>query len=80
MGCMGGPFAVKPFTDLVISPLGVVPKKEPHKFRLIHHLSLSRGGSVNDAIDLEVCTVSYTCSSCLGSPLWKRGADSKIQY
>lgn len=52
---MGGPFPSLPLADLVISPLGVVPKKEPNKFRVIHHLSFPKGGSVN-----EVCTVSYT--------------------
>lgn len=57
---MGGPFPSAPFADLVVSPLGVVPKKEPNKFRLIHHLSFLKGGSVNDAIDPEECTVSYT--------------------
>ncbi|XP_040186277.1 uncharacterized protein LOC120918659 [Rana temporaria] len=57
---MGGPFKEQPIRDLVVSPLGVVPKKEPNKFRLIHHLSFPKGGSVNDAIDPEACTVSYT--------------------
>lgn len=40
--------------------MGVVPKKEPNKFRLIHHLSFPKGGSVNDFIDPEQYTVSYT--------------------
>lgn len=60
LGRMGGPFEAKPLNDLVVSPLGVVPKKEPNKFRLIHHLSFPKGGSVNDFIDPYVCTVSYT--------------------
>ncbi|XP_077338353.1 uncharacterized protein LOC143983017 [Lithobates pipiens] len=60
LGRMGGPFEVQPWGDLVVSPLGVVPKKEPGKFRLIHHLSFPKGGSVNDFIDPEACTVSYT--------------------
>lgn len=37
-----------------------MPKKEPNKFRLIHHLSFPKGRSVNDAIDPEECTVLYT--------------------
>lgn len=57
---MGGPFPSLPLADLVISPLWVVPKKEPNKFRVIHHLSFTKAGSVNDVIDLEVCAVSYT--------------------
>ena len=60
LGRMAGPFGVAPLADLVVSPLGVVPKKEPNKFRLIHHLSFPKGGSVNDAIDPEACSVSYT--------------------
>lgn len=43
LGCMSGPFAIRPLQDLVVSPLGVVPKKEPNKFRLIHHLSFPKG-------------------------------------
>ena len=44
LGRMGGPFVSPPLDDLVVSPLGVVPKKEPNKFRLIHHLSFPKGG------------------------------------
>ncbi|KAM9319746.1 uncharacterized protein PAF06_004160 [Gastrophryne carolinensis] len=57
---MAGPFSDPPLKDLVVSPLGVVPKKERGKFRLIHHLSFPRGGSVNDGIDKELASVSYT--------------------
>ncbi|CAJ0965846.1 unnamed protein product [Ranitomeya imitator] len=34
LGRMAGPFPTPPLEDLVISPLGVVPKKEPNKFRM----------------------------------------------
>lgn len=44
LGRMAGPFSSAPFPDLVVSPLGVVPKKEPNKFRLILHLSFPKGG------------------------------------
>ena len=40
-GRLAGPF---------VSPLGVVPKKSPGEFRLIHHLSFPKGASVNDGI------------------------------
>lgn len=54
-----GPFKTKPFHDLVCSPLGVVPKKDPNSFRLIHDLSYpSWGSSVNSFIpkdNSEVC-------------------------
>ncbi|XP_066430821.1 vomeronasal type-2 receptor 26-like [Eleutherodactylus coqui] len=57
---MAGPFQEPPLADFVVSPLGVVPKREPNKFRLIHHLSYSKGASVNDGIDAELCSVVYT--------------------
>lgn len=56
---MVGPFAVPQVGDLVVSPLGVVPKKEPNQFWLIHHLSQPKGGSVIDTIDPALCSVSY---------------------
>lgn len=56
---MAGPFGVPPLGDLVVSPLGVVLKREPNQIRLIHHLSYLKGGSVNDAIDPALCSVSY---------------------
>lgn len=46
-GRLAGPFLVPPFSNLRVFPLGVVPKKEPGKFRLIHHLSYPKGDSVN---------------------------------
>ncbi|KAM9329440.1 uncharacterized protein PAF06_002568 [Gastrophryne carolinensis] len=59
LGRMAGPFSVPPMERLVVSPLGVVPKKERGKFRLIHHLSFPKGTSVNDGIDKELSSVSY---------------------
>lgn len=41
------------------SPLGIVPKKNPSEFRLIHHLSFPRGSSINDSIPSEVSSVVY---------------------
>ena len=45
------------------SPLGVVPKKNPGEFRLIHHLSYPKGYSVNDGISSEYTSVSYATIS-----------------
>ncbi|XP_041438056.1 uncharacterized protein LOC121399992 [Xenopus laevis] len=58
-GRMAGPFEEVPIKDLVVSPLGIVPKKEPGKFRMIQHLSYPEGASVNDALDKEQCSVQY---------------------
>ena len=48
-----------PFPSFRVSPLGVVPKKAPGEFRLIHHLSYPRGSSVNDSIPPEFSSVYY---------------------
>ena len=50
-----------------MSPLGVVPKKTPGEFRLIHHLSYPTGNSVNDGISAEFSSVRYaTISDAIG--------------
>lgn len=38
-GRIAGPFSSPPFTDFRLSPLAIVPKKEPNSYRLIHNLS-----------------------------------------
>jgi hypothetical protein len=38
-GRVGGPYETPPFSNRRCSPIGLVPKKAPGKFRLIHHLS-----------------------------------------
>ena len=38
LGRISGPWPTPPFPNLVISPVGLVPKKLPGAFRLIHHL------------------------------------------
>ena len=58
-GRLAGPFMNRPLYPFRISPLGVVPKKTPGEFRLIHHLSYPRGSSVNDGIAPEHTSVSY---------------------
>ena len=43
------------------SPIGVIPKKhQPNKWRLIVDLSSPNGASVNDGIDKEIYSLSYT--------------------
>jgi hypothetical protein len=53
-----GPFCMRPFPSLQISPIGLVPKKSGD-FRLIHHLSHPKGKSVNDFLDPKMKTVKY---------------------
>lgn len=54
-----GPFAHPPFVCYQCSPLGIVPKKDAGKFRVIHHLSYPEGQSVNDQISKEHSSVCY---------------------
>ncbi len=60
LGRIAGPFHEKPLPDLIISPIGLVPKSEPGKYRLIQHLSYPEGESINDGIDRGMCKVNYT--------------------
>ena len=43
------------------NPIGIIPKPlQPGKFRLIVDLSSPLGGSVNDGIDRNLCSLQYT--------------------
>ena len=42
-----------------ISPIGIIPKKPPGSYRIIHHLSFPYGESVNDFIPREYSSVAY---------------------
>ena len=55
------PFATPLFLNFSTSPIGLVPKKDPSEFRLIHHLSYPQGEgtSVNDFIPDHCSTVKY---------------------
>ena len=58
-GRLAGLFPAGHSEILNISPIGLVPKKEPGAFRIIHHLSFPAGASVNDFIPRECTTVGY---------------------
>ena len=58
-GRIAGPFHNPPFPVFRVSPLGVVPKKTPGEFRIIHHLSYPQGSSVNDGISTDNTSVQY---------------------
>lgn len=57
---IAGPYLSPPFPNFHVSPLGIVPKKSPGEFRMIHHLSYPRGLSVNDSINPEHSSVTYS--------------------
>ena len=58
-GRIVGPFTALPFPNFRCSPLGIVPKKDPSEFRLIHHLSYPKGSSVNHFTPDYCSTVKY---------------------
>ncbi|KAJ1106593.1 hypothetical protein NDU88_003994 [Pleurodeles waltl] len=59
LGRVAGPFIHPPLPNFIVSPLGIVPKKEQGKYRLIHHLSFPKGSSVNDYLEEGTCSVCY---------------------
>ena len=54
-----GPLQRSKYPQVRISPFGVIPKSEPGKWRLIIDLSSPTGGSVNDGINKEWCSLTY---------------------
>ena len=59
LGRVAGPFQEIPFPNFQRSPLGLVPKHDPGKFRLIHDLSFPKGDSINFYTSKEFTTVQY---------------------
>ena len=50
------------------SPIGIIPKKnKPGKWRLIVDLSSPEGASVNDGVDKEISSLSYTSVDAIAS-------------
>ena len=48
-----------PVPNLRVLPPGMVSKKAPGEFRLIHHWSYLQVETINDGIPQELCTVMY---------------------
>ena len=59
MGRVAGPCDVLTHADVILSPLGVVPKKKPGEFWLIHDLSFPKFDSVNSHIEKVYTEVTY---------------------
>ena len=60
LGKVKGPSTTQPFTPFHCSPLGIVEKKEPGEYRVIHHLSHPEGKSNNNGIPQEESFVQYS--------------------
>jgi hypothetical protein len=78
LGRVSGPYPEPPLESLMISPIGLQPKKEPGDVRIIHHLSYPRGESVNAGIPHEYATVQYTRGAY--RKVWKRMLPSQNGY
>ena len=60
LGRVAGPFQDIPIDNLIVSPIGLVPKSSPGEYRLIFDLSYPQGASINAGILREDSSVSYT--------------------
>ena len=70
---IAGPFNEIPLPNFSVSPIGLVSKKQPGKFRIIHHLSYPASGSINDSIPDSDATVHYASTDDAISVLNKLG-------
>lgn len=60
IGNILGPFSRELAPRVHVNRVGAIPKKhQPGKWRIITHLSAPEGSSINEAIQPEICTLSY---------------------
>ena len=61
LGRTVGRFDKPPFINFQVSPIGLVPKKQPGQFRTIFHLSYPKtGNSINSFISKNDYSLQYT--------------------
>jgi len=78
-GRLLGPLSGHLTLPVHISPLGLVPKPhQPNKFRLIVDLSHPAGGSVNDGIDSDLCSLHYATVHDAVSIIKQLGRDTQL--
>ena len=70
---MLGPFSPEVMGQVHCSRFGVIPKSQPGKWRLITDLSHPSGRSVNDGIDKELSSLSYTTVDAVSRQIMKLG-------
>ena len=64
LGRISGPFDSSPFSQYIVSPLGLREKKAPGEYRVIHDLSFPYDDtSVNSSIPREFATIKYASIS-----------------
>ena len=68
-----------PLREVHTSPIGIIPKaNQPGKFRLIVDLSSPQGGSVNDGISPDLCSLSYSSVSRAAAMVRACGKGAKL--
>ena len=78
-GSLLGPLAQKETEGVEISPFGVIPKShQPGKWRLILGLSSPKGGSVNDGISRQLCSLSYLAVDDVAKVALQLGRGAKL--
>ena len=73
-----GPYSNHPFSNFIVSPLGVVPKRETNAFRLIHDLSYTSGFSIYDHIPLDTYSDSLELFDDVVNLVLQCGSNSLI--
>ena len=78
-GRMVGPFPPGSVPGLHIKRMGVVPKGHtPGRWRLITVLSHPEGGSVNDGIKAELCSLRYTSVEAVAAAAQRLGRGARL--
>ena len=74
-----GPYKSPPFNNFKVSPLGVIPKREPNSYRLIQDLSFGPlGSAVNHFIPSENATVALETFDDVANLVLECGRNSLI--
>ena len=77
LGRFAGPFKTPPYSNLRVSPVGLVPKSDGG-WRLINHLSYPEGNSVNDGISDELSSVQYTSFDSVVNMVFQLGKQAQL--
>ena len=73
LGRIAGPFTKPPFENFISSPLGIVPKSEPGKYRIIHDLLYPKNASVNTGVPRANAEVHYDSIDTIVDLVYRHG-------
>ena len=77
-GLMLGPYAPHECQGVVVSPIGVVPKRTPGAFRVIVDLSSPKGHSVNDNLCRHLTHVAYSSVEDAALAMYSLGLNTEL--